>query len=73
MTKTENELYRALIECCSLLKSHASNWDCDKDGHNYGTSCRACDAKEQVERTKPIILKHKDILLDITSNKDEQV
>ena len=30
----------------ALLRDLATNWDCDHDGHKYGTGCRACHAKD---------------------------
>ena len=32
-----------------VLKSVFSNWDCDPDGHKYGTSCRCCEAEKALK------------------------
>lgn len=41
---------RGLAECRVLLKDFASNWDCDKDAHKYGTPCRACEAQNMLNK-----------------------
>ena len=36
----QNSLFRKFIENVS------TNYDCDSDGHKYGTGCRCCEANE---------------------------
>lgn len=53
--KLDSELQsaKARIEALeSFAKSCANNWDCDEEGHRYGTECRACEAKLILESTK---------------------
>ena len=34
----------------SFIDDIASNWDCDSDGHKYGTGCRMCAAHELMNK-----------------------
>lgn len=29
-----------------FVRSVERDWDCDQDGHKYGTGCRCCEAEE---------------------------
>ena len=58
-TPTEKELSADLLEARELIKEVrafcrdvAYNFDCDSDAHKYGTTCRACEAKELYEKSK---------------------
>ena len=39
------EAAQRMGEMDEFVKDAAHNWDCDEDGHKYGTYCRACEAK----------------------------
>jgi hypothetical protein len=33
----------------AFVRDIESNWDCDDDAHNHGTTCRACQAAKLLE------------------------
>lgn len=39
------EAAQRMGEMQDFVKDAAHNWDCDEDGHKYGTYCRVCEAK----------------------------
>jgi len=39
-----------ITEAVELLRDIATNYDCDSDGHKYGTGCRACKAQAFLAR-----------------------
>ena len=45
LAESENGTLReALSRVRSLLVDIRDHWDCNEDGHRYGTGCRSCDA-----------------------------
>jgi hypothetical protein len=48
--KINAEMAARLAAAEGLLRDFATNWDCDEDGHKYGTGCRACHATNYFER-----------------------
>lgn len=40
------QLQKQNAELVKFIKSIAENYDCDFDGHRYGTYCRKCEAEK---------------------------
>jgi len=39
-------------ELYEFARNCSANFDCDKDGHKYDTTCRKCDAKKLLKQTE---------------------
>lgn len=45
--------HRLLEECRKFIKEIATGFDCDEDGHKYGTHCRCCEAEKLLAKFPP--------------------
>lgn len=44
LREDQKRLKERVVVLEDLLRDIRDNWDCDEDGHKYGTSCRCCQA-----------------------------
>jgi hypothetical protein len=44
-------------ELLTFCRDISSNYDCDSDGHKYGTGCRSCEAQNLLDKFKEYICK----------------